>query len=105
MSKKDRRNETLKKQHTIPVPLFPSPSVGAWGHRNRKGEVTTTGAGAEFSSFAGNYASSMAPHHPEEEKPANGQAGEELPSRAQQRLQSQQSGIPTGPGTEYFAAS
>lgn len=45
-SKKDRINETLKKQHTIPAPLAPSASVDAWRHRNRKGEITTTGAGA-----------------------------------------------------------
>lgn len=89
MSKKETRNETLKKQHTIPAPLFPSPSVGAWGHRNRKGQVTTMGVGDEFS-FAGNYTTrNIAPHHPKEEKPANGQAGEDLLSRAQQCLKSQ----------------
>lgn len=46
VSKKERRNKTLKKQHTIPAPLALSASVGAWGHRNRKGEVTIMGAGA-----------------------------------------------------------
>lgn len=45
-ARKREENKTLKKQHTIPAPLVQSASVGAWGHRNTKGEVTTMGAGA-----------------------------------------------------------
>lgn len=105
MSKKETRNETLKKQHTIPAPLFPSPSVGAWGHRNRKGQVTTTGVGDEFS-FAGNYATWLHIILKKRNLPMVRLEKTFLPEPpTMPQVTIPQPGIATGPGAECFAAS
>lgn len=75
------------------------------GAQKQKGRGYNPGSRCWVSSVTRSYAPDAAPHCPGEEKPADGQTGEDLASRAQHHPKSQQPRAPNSLGADCSAAS